>query len=175
MKGKKVLKVVSKVLGILLLIIVIVLFVLGAYKTISKYLLGNEMPKIFGYATAIVMSGSMEPEIAVDDMIIIKSKDEYAVGDVITFLSGSSHVTHRIMQISDEGYTTKGDANNTPDSEIVKKEMVVGEVVGKIAVIGGILYWFQTPIGMVVALIIVLLLVFSDSIISKLVKKKKAK
>lgn len=172
MKGKKVLRIISKALGILLLAIVIMMFGLGAYKTISKYLLRNDMPKIFGYASAIVVSGSMEPEISIDDMVIIKEMEEYVVGEIVTYKSGTTYITHRIVLIDNEEYTLKGDANNTIDDP-VSKDQIVGKVVNKIGGIGKVLYWFQTPVGMVVALVILLLIVFSDSIVSKIIKKKK--
>lgn len=52
------------------------------------------------------------------------------VGDIICFKLGSEStktVTHRIINITDEGFVTKGDANEEPDMWTFKKENVVGK------------------------------------------------
>ena len=40
-------------------------------------------------------------------------------GDVITYRRGNMVVTHRIVEKSEEGYCTKGDANAEEDAGIV--------------------------------------------------------
>jgi signal peptidase len=175
LKKKKILKIVAKIFISLVSIFVIMLFILGVYNAISKFFFKNPMPKIFGYASAIVTSGSMEPEISVDDLVIIKSQEQgYKVGEIITYKHGNSFVTHRIVDISEENYIAQGDANNTPDDPVAS-ENVIGKVVGKIEGIGKVLGWFQTPVGIAVALIILLALLFSDSIVAWIKKSIKAR
>lgn len=173
---KKIFKSILKTLLVITTIIVIALFGIGLYKAIAKYVFGNSMPKIFGYSSAIVVSGSMAPEILVDDLIIIKfQKENYEIGDIITFESGQSFVTHRIVGVNEEGYVTKGDANNVADTSPVIKEKIIGRVTYNISGIGKFTTWLQSPLGMIIALLVVLLMVFSDRIVSKIknIKNKK--
>lgn len=42
-------------------------------------------------------TGSMEPTLSVDDLLVIHQESDYTPGDIITFRSGSGLVTHRIV------------------------------------------------------------------------------
>ncbi|MBR1679848.1 MAG: signal peptidase I [Bacilli bacterium] len=81
-----------------------------------------------------VKTGSMEAKIHVGDYILILKKSRYDIGDVITFASNNSYVTHRIVRINGDKITTKGDANNTEDETISSSS-----IVGKVILSGGIL------------------------------------
>lgn len=81
-----------------------------------------------------VKTGSMEAKIHVGDYILILKKNRYDIGDVITFASNNSYVTHRIVRIDGDKVTTKGDANNTEDETISSSS-----IVGKVILSGGIL------------------------------------
>ena len=81
-----------------------------------------------------VKTGSMEAKIHVGDYILILKKNRYDIGDVITFASNNSYVTHRIVRIDGDKVTTKGDANNTEDETISSSN-----IVGKVILSGGIL------------------------------------
>src|SRR6266498_1989012 len=61
----------------------------------------------------VVRSGSMEPTLPVGSLIVAKKQSHYQVGDVITFKQGNSFVTHRINNIENGAFQTKGDANKT--------------------------------------------------------------
>ncbi|MCJ7560827.1 signal peptidase I, partial [Candidatus Bathyarchaeota archaeon] len=79
-----------------------------------------------------VYTGSMEPAIPVGGIVVIKPVDSETLktGDIICFqLSEDTSVTHRIVNITDGGLVTKGDANDGPDQWTVKKENVIGKVI----------------------------------------------
>ena len=80
-----------------------------------------------------VKTGSMEDNIHVGDYILIVRKDDYNVGDVVTFEKYDGFITHRIIKIDGDTITTKGDANNVEDDTIDKKT-----IVGKVIISGGI-------------------------------------
>lgn len=122
---------------------------------------GQALPSVFGHSAAVVTSGSMEPSISVDDVVVLKSQDSYSVGDVVTFASGSSLVTHRIVGESGGLFVTQGDANNAPDLEQISYEAVVGKVIAVIPVIGVVMGYLKTPEGIAVILSVGLLLVAS--------------
>ena len=120
-------------------LLVIIGLVIGIllYQWNASALAGNALPMPFGYGTAVVMSGSMEPNLSVGDMVIVQEEDEYAVGDVVVFQSGNSLVIHRIVSIDGDMITTRGDANNADDEPIhiryIKGKMVLSvPFVGKI-------------------------------------------
>ena len=81
-----------------------------------------------------VETGSMEDGIHAGDYILIHKKDNYKIGDVVTYTIDGYHVTHRIIKKNDNKVITKGDANNIEDEEIT-----VDKIVGKVIYDGGIL------------------------------------
>ncbi len=113
---------------------------------------GVENPTVFGWSWAVVLSGSMEPAIAVDDLVITRATDDYAVGDVVMYDGGNSVTTHRIVGETAEGYVTRGDANNTDDPAPVPAEKIVGEVVGVIPRAGRVIGFLRTPLGLMLLL-----------------------
>lgn len=98
---------------------------------------GNSYFRLFDYSIFKVVTGSMEPTIKENDVIIVKSVDNYEVDDIVTYSSADSFITHRIVQITNENYITKGDNNNTNDPAI-KKDVVIGKVV---SILGGLGIW----------------------------------
>ena len=81
-----------------------------------------------------VKTGSMEEKIHVGDYILIYRKDNYNVGDIVTYTSNDGFITHRIIRKENGKIITKGDANNTEDKEILEST-----IVGKVILSGGIL------------------------------------
>ena len=84
-----------------------------------------------------VKTGSMEDEIHVGDYILIIKKNNYKVGDIVTYTKEDYYVTHRIVEKNGNKVITKGDANNVVDEEIN-----VSDIVGKVIYHGGILNFF---------------------------------
>lgn len=112
---KKVKIVLNTILTFLLVIIVSIVFLF----LISKYIFKDEVPNVFGYSISRVVSGSMQPTIQIGDIIIIKKEDNYKVGDIVTYREkNGTLITHRIIKINESTVVTKGDYNNTEDSEI---------------------------------------------------------
>lgn len=100
------------------------------------------------FALYSILTGSMEPNIRVDDVIFtrkINAPDELKVGDVITFVSENPHtkgtiITHRVESVNQTvdgySYVTKGDANETKDNAPVSFEGIIGKVIFKIPKLG---------------------------------------
>ena len=68
-------------------------------------------------------------------------------------MEGSIVVTHRIIEVrtAEDGspiFITKGDANNTEDSEPVTAENLVGIYMGRIPKLGDFAMFLQRPLGM---------------------------
>ena len=75
----------------------------------------------------VVLSGSMEPELPVGSLIFAKTvnPDDIQTNDVIVFQQNMSSeskifVTHRVIDIIDGKFQTKGDANEDVDTTLVE-------------------------------------------------------
>lgn len=89
----------------------------------------NIIMKYFDLGLFIVRSGSMNPELKIGDVIIVKKYNQYRIGDIITFKEKDNYITHRIINVINNKYVTKGDFNNTEDLELVKNDNVIGKVI----------------------------------------------
>jgi len=117
----------------------------GAYSCNAKRLAGNTLPMPFGVGMATVLSGSMEPELSVGDVIVVKECKEYKVGDVVVFQQGYSLTVHKIIEKNGNVITTQGTANNTPDNPIDVSD-VKGKVVFNIPNFGAVVDIIRSPI-----------------------------
>lgn len=150
----------SILIGIVTFLLVIVV-IFNIYNFVCIKVLKKDIATVNGYAILEVVSGSMEPNISIGDLIIIDTKaKDYKVKDVVTFYDvNGSFVTHRIIEIDGNKIITQGDANNTID-EAISKDDIVGRYVFKIKGIGYLINSFRTPFIMVMILVIGVLVVF---------------
>lgn len=167
------LKTVGRILKWLIAALLTILLIANLYTLGVRYITGEPQPGVFGWSWAVVISGSMEPNIRVNDLIIVREQDTYEVGDVISFKSGSSVVTHRVIQKenNDGYYITQGDANNTPDDP-VSKEMVIGKVATTIPQLGLVIGYLRTPIGMICLILLGLLTIEIPYVFDRFQKEK---
>ncbi len=151
----------SNIIGIILCVLLLPGFFLSIVLLISS--LGNKdlPPNCFGYTPMLVESDSMSPVFSEDDLVLIRNKKNasYSVGDIICYQSNSIYVTHRIVEITvdDNGntvYITKGDANNSPDKDPVQIDQILGVYKMRIKNMGKTLLFVQTPIGMIVCVML---------------------
>lgn len=89
---------------------------------------------------------------------------------IITFKENSTYITHRIIQIQDNFFITKGDNNNVSDANLVSYENIQGKVVFSIPSFDKIINYFNSPLGFVLIFVFILLLFFSDLL--SLIKNK---
>ena len=152
-KSKKFLKASMRTV---LLVLVAIIVGINFYTINASKIAGNSVPMPFGVGSAVVLSGSMEPEISVGDLLIVSKQESYEVGDVVVFQDGKLAVTHRIVSISENEVITRGDANNTDDDPITLDD-IKGEVVCVIPCVGRLVNMIKTPLG---TLVIIALAVF---------------
>jgi len=87
-------------------------------------------------------------------------------GDIITFrISERTVVTHRAVRIRDGMIYTKGDANNTEDEEAVTSEELVGKCILSIKGAGKVLKALRSPLGIVSAAMLIVILIAADHIL----------
>ena len=142
----------KNIMRIILISFTAIVIGLKLYSWNAETLVGNAMPMPFGYGSAVVLSGSMEPELSVNDVIIVHDDDSYKIGDVVVYQKGSELIVHRIIDIDDETITTKGDANNTSDEPINKKN-IKGTVVFTIPFVGIIVNFLKSTVGIIILII----------------------
>ena len=115
----------------------------------------------------IVTSGSMAPAFNAGDAVTVEPPEpsKLAVGDVVTFRTsaGDKTTTHRIVALKPqpEGLflQTKGDANKTPDPNLISAKNVTGVMTGEIPQMGFWLAFYQSRTGKLVVLGTPLLLI----------------
>lgn len=128
--------------------------------------------KLFGYSFFNVSTGSMEPYLKQNDIIVIKEGKEYKENDVVTYRMEDSYVTHRIISIDGDNIITKGDNNNTFD-KVIDKSLIIGVLV---KVLPGAGIWqkvFTTP--SIIVTIFITLILFDFAFSYKGIKKKSLK
>ncbi len=182
---KKIWKYISTILSysaLVILIIIGIIFTLYVVDVKVQESKGGTAKPLFG--AYVIISGSMEPNIHVYDVIISKRVDPSTleVGDVITFHSNDTRfygetVTHRIVEVIDSKkgiYRTKGDANNVEDEALTVGENIMGKVVMRIPQLGRVQSFIATKGGWFIVILIPCLCVISYDIVKimKLVGKK---
>lgn len=120
----------KKILTSFLYLIIVFVVLFNIFSHFNVPFLGFRMFK--------VGSGSMYPYLKVNDIIVVKSRKNYKVNDVVTYIDGKSYITHRIISIDGDEIITKGDANNTEDKPIIQKK-IIGKVIYKFKILGYVL------------------------------------
>lgn len=136
-----------------------IIFYIFLLLIILVNVLSSKNRSLFGFRTFTIASGSMNPYLEVNDLILIKSSNNYKINDIITFKLNDDYITHRIIDIKDDYYVTKGDANNTEDAP-VRERMIVGKLIYKFRLFGFVNYLFQKPIAWILLFIVGFLITF---------------
>ena len=123
-KGGKLRKICKIILNIFFYIFLILLVIYIINLLICKVIYKDNIPRFFNYYIFNVTSGSMEESIHVGDYIIVKKADDFKVNDIVTYQKDNYFITHRIIEIDGDKVVTKGDANNVPDAEISKNDII---------------------------------------------------
>ena len=120
----------------------------------------NKIPSVFGYKPFIVLSGSMETDIRVGDLIITKEVDPTTlkIGDVIAFRDPERTVTtHRIIEIVDcygnDCFITKGDNNSSQDQQLVELDDVEGIYIARVPSVGNMLKSLSEPTTIIIVVL----------------------
>ena len=87
------------------------------------------IPTLWGYKPLVIISGSMEPILKVGGILYYKEieLDKYANNDIVVFKSNNYLISHRIVEINNSGFITKGDANKNNDSNVLYYNKVLGK------------------------------------------------
>ena len=96
------------------------------------------IPRIGGATPYSILTSSMEPDFPPGSLVVVKPANvkNINVGDVVTYQLKSGDptvVTHRVVAITttpggELRFHTQGDANNTPDAQLVVPEQIKGKL-----------------------------------------------
>lgn len=129
--------------------------------------------KIVGVNSYVVLSGSMEPNISTGSVVLVDTKDrDYRVGDVISYWIENQIVTHRIVEIQETIYKTKGDSNEIEDSFSIELSQIIGKVKFHIPRLGYFIFYLKSK-KIVLLLMIVLFLANLFDVLSENNTQKK--
>jgi len=164
-----------KTIKIILKIIYNTLFVLLVLTSIFVILTTYDIIK--GYNFYTVMSGSMEPTIHTGSIVAVKQTNDYEINEVITVKmknDPNQTYTHRIIDTTDEGYITKGDANESEDPDMATNDLIVGEVLFGIPLIGYLAHFAKEPTGFILLIIVPCVVIIASEInnIREFIKEK---
>ena len=134
---------------------------------------------IIGIEPSVVQSGSMEPQIETGSVCFINKLvkyDDIKENDIIAFkLPTGVGVTHRVIKITNEGFTTKGDNNETEDLIKTTKENYIGKNIFSIPKVGYAVKLIQTTRGKIILGTIILVIFLAGLLIGEPSKKKQQK
>lgn len=173
--------------GNMITVILCIFLILTVYALITSKISG--VPTLFGYQMYEVLSGSMEPGIHTGSVIFVKPDvdvNSLEAGTVITFKTADDSsilITHRIVTVETQDGTpvfqTKGDANDTADSELVQAANVVGQYSNvTIPFLGYYLNFMKSQMGIILLVIVpgaLLILSTMISLFREIMKLEKEK
>lgn len=130
----------------------------------------GQVPQVLGYSVFRVMTGSMEPEIRSDSLLVVKKipPEDIVPGDVISFFSSDPMLegavnTHRVVRIEKENgriqFITKGDANVIEDTYPVDASALVGKAVFKSYWLGKTVSLLANPLVFGIIILLPLLII----------------
>ena len=143
----------------------------------------EKTPDIFGYKFFNVISGSMNPELEIGDVVFSKEIGEKYIkkGDIITFKQKNAIITHRVEDIIIENekiyYQTKGDNNNSKDESLVQYKDIEGIYIFKIPKIGIFIDKIQNTTMMFIVIIVLYIIykIMKDKDDRKIARHEKRK
>ena len=170
-------KIFSRVRLVLGSILVVVLFITLIVTLVSR--ISGKTPEMFGISLLRISSNSMEPELMVGDIILIKDTDIMQIkeGDIISYRGEKGSyagkvITHKVIDEprfseADGVYylTTAGIREGAHADPEIEQTQVLGKLVCVVPLLGWLYNFFTTWYGFLIFVLIVLFS-FSSEIIN---------
>ncbi len=166
-------------------LLIAILVVIAAVTAISAL----DIPG--GIKLYTVQSGSMEPAVSAGSLVLSKPTEDYQIGDIVTFKAEEDRlvnnpkytITHRIFEINETEigieYVTKGDANDTRDSQAISKDLILGKTIFSIPFLGYPVSFAKTREGLIILIVIPATMIIYSEILNikneakRLIQKRK--
>lgn len=157
MKKRDKKKIINYIFRMIIFLVISIIVGLTFYTINAKRVTGKALAMPFNKTIAVVSTGSMEPTITLDDLIIIEKTEDYQIGDIVVFQDGSLVVVHRIVAIDGDKIITAGDGNDGAIDDPIWISEIYGEVIHIIPVLGFILKMIKSPLGLIITITIAII------------------
>ena len=171
---KKPTKIILKIFRYFLLFIIFIYIIMNIFFP-------RRIINVFQLQHYVVKTGSMEPVINVDDVIIIINikPEKLQPGDIMSFYLEKNAgteiiVTHYFYDrvVDDDGkviYRSKSNMSTGPDDWEIEEKNIIGKYIARIPEVGRIIRFIKHPIGLVMLTINIIVIY----LIVNLLRKKK--
>jgi signal peptidase len=121
------------------------------------------LPRTAGWHFLTVLTPSMSPTLGVGAVVAVRPVDPLSIqqGEIIVYRPPDSAgvlVTHRVVEVVGQGgrvgFRTRGDANNVADGYTVPAGSVIGRVALHIPLLGYLLAFVRTPLGLIATIVV---------------------
>lgn len=151
----------------------VIFYFILVFSIVLVILFGNRNPEAIprnlnGYSVMRVATGSMEPNIPINSLIVTKetNPNDLQVGDVVTYgRENNTALTHRIYEIVENqtpqvrGFVLKGDAHHEPDADVTPGQSIIGRVIFISYPLGRALAFFQDQFWLFLTFVVVILVI----------------
>lgn len=155
---------IKKIINLIIYPIITILLICSIFIVLQVIKNPGETANLFGYKVFNIISGSMEPNLNIGDIVIIKEikTENIEKGDIITFRQEESAITHRVVDIVKENentyYQTKGDNNNANDDVLVSNKDIEGIYVFRIPKLGIIISNIRNTTSIIIIVLVLYLI-----------------
>jgi signal peptidase I len=107
-----------------------------------------------GQVTYVIVDGnSMEPNFQRGDLLLIRNRSDYGIGDAVTYRDADlgKFVFHRIIDLSLDRFVLQGDNNTWMDTYQPTREDIVGKLWVHIPKLGKAIEWLRLPVNLAIA------------------------
>lgn len=107
---------------------------------------------VFKYYFLSIGSGSMTPNINKGDVVIVEKLKENELekikkGDVLVYQKENQVIVHRVTEVNNDTFKTKGDNNDEEDVWVVNKKDIIGITKVRIPLLGYPTVWLNELLG----------------------------
>ena len=123
--------------------------------------------QLSGLRLCAVQTGSMEPTISTYSLCLVTTQvdyDDLAVGDIVVYTRSSDgrQIIHRVVEFTDGGAITKGDANHSDDGVSVTPDNLYARYIAHIPGGARVFNVILSPAGLAVMLLLAAALILPD-------------
>lgn len=124
--------------------------------------------QIGGAVTYVIVDGnSMEPNFHRGDLVLVRTKTSYQVGDAVTYQNEElgKYVFHRIVNMNLDRFVLQGDNNSWLDTYNPIQDEIIGKLWVHIPKLGKAIEWVRAPFHMALTVALLGGVLMSDMIL----------
>lgn len=146
---------------IVMIALVLLVVYCCVFSLIARFVKSESMPMPLGFGAATVLTGSMEPTLHVNSVVVVTKASHYEVGDIVVYQTGGTPTIHRIIELDEASgmVVTQGDANNAPDEPFTTSRLK-GKLAFSIPFVGVVFRFIKTVPGIIMILVLVFTLFY---------------